>query len=272
MAGPTPEYAEALVARGGKIVYAGPAAGAAAAAGPGAARVDLKGRTLVPGLIDTHAHFLLAAHNSLNADLRGARDIPQLISMLREHAKTVPPGLWIEGMGFRVPLLKEGRFPTAEDLDKVSTTVPVFIQDGSGHHVVGNSLLLKQQNITKDTKDPPGGLLGARRTRAWPPRATAAPGRARLDATNRRSLGPHPPLHTHTRDPFCHRWRVLPQARHHRARRPHRRGARDCALHAAPADAARRGTQGGQQLGAAVARERVHDGQRAGAGHQRRRP
>jgi predicted amidohydrolase YtcJ len=113
----------------------------------------------MPGLVDNHAHFLLAAHSSLNAELRPAKDIPQILSILKEHARTLPAGVWIEGQGFRVPLLKEGRFPTKEELDTVSTTTPVFIQDASGHHVAVNSLLLKQLNVTKDTPDPAGASV-----------------------------------------------------------------------------------------------------------------
>jgi hypothetical protein len=75
MAGPSPEYAEALVERNGKIVYVGPLAGAIRAAGGGARRVNLAGRTLLPGFIDTHGHFIYFGKNLIDADLYGASSI-----------------------------------------------------------------------------------------------------------------------------------------------------------------------------------------------------
>ncbi|GBF90222.1 hypothetical protein Rsub_03355 [Raphidocelis subcapitata] len=157
--GPADSRAEALVAGGdGRIKYVGSLKGAEAAAGPGATRVDLAGRTLMPGLIDSHGHMLIYAHNSLNADLRDVKDIPELLGRLGKHAPNVPKGGWIEGQGYAPSLLKEQRHPTKEELDTVSTTVPMFIQDSSGHHGVVNSLMLKNLNVTADTPDPPGGL------------------------------------------------------------------------------------------------------------------
>ena len=100
--------------------------------------------------------------------MRAAQSIPEIVSILKEHAKTLPPGVWIEGGRYRVTNLKEGRHPTSADLDQVSTTRPIFIQDGSGHHAVVNSVLLCQLNITKDSPDPPGAR--AQRVR-WGPRA-----------------------------------------------------------------------------------------------------
>ncbi len=144
MEGPTPRYVEALLERDGRILYVGGRDQARAKAGEGAQLVDLKGALLLPGLIDAHGHFILASHTLLNANLAGARSIPELIQRLQAHAASVPSGEWIEGMGYRVEQLAERRHPTAAELDQVSVTRPVFVQDGSGHDGAINSALQRR--------------------------------------------------------------------------------------------------------------------------------
>ena len=117
MAGATPAYAEALVEKGGRIVYVGPLAGAIKAAGGGARQVNLAGRTLLPGFIDAHGHLVLASHTLLNADLIGVKSIPELLARMRAHAATLPAGVWVEGLGYRAEQLAENRHPTKEELD-----------------------------------------------------------------------------------------------------------------------------------------------------------
>jgi predicted amidohydrolase YtcJ len=159
MAGPSPAYAEALVEKGGRIVYVGPLAGAIKAAGGGARQVDLAGRTLLPGLIDAHGHLVLASHTLLNADLNGVKSIPELLGRMKAHAATLPAGVWVEGLGYRAEQLAEKRHPTKVELDTVSSTRPVFVQDGSAHQGSINSVLLKQMGWSASSKDPAGGVI-----------------------------------------------------------------------------------------------------------------
>jgi predicted amidohydrolase YtcJ len=159
MAGPAPAYAEALVEKGGRIVYVGPLAGAIKAAGGGARQVNLAGRTLLPGFIDAHGHLVLASHTLLNADLNGVKSIPELLARMKAHAATLPDGVWVEGLGYRAEQLAENRHPTKEELDSVSSNRPVFVQDGSGHQGSINSVLLKQMGWSASSKDPAGGVI-----------------------------------------------------------------------------------------------------------------
>ena len=159
MAGPTPAYAEALVEKGGRILYVGPLAGAIKAAGGGARQVNLAGRTLLPGFIDAHGHLVLASHTLLNADLIGVKSIPELLGRMKAHAATLPEGAMVEGLGYRAEQLAENRHPTKEELDSVSTSRPVFVQDGSGHQGSINSVLLKQMGWNASSKDPAGGVI-----------------------------------------------------------------------------------------------------------------
>ena len=159
MAGPKPAYAEALVEKGGRILYVGPLAGAIKAAGGGARQVNLAGRTLLPGFIDAHGHLVLASHTLLNAELIGVKSIPELLGRMKAHAATLPEGAMVEGLGYRAEQLAENRHPTKEELDSVSTSRPVFVQDGSGHQGSINSVLLKQMGWNTSSKDPAGGVI-----------------------------------------------------------------------------------------------------------------
>jgi predicted amidohydrolase YtcJ len=157
MAGRDAAYAEALAVRDGKILAVGTRDEVAKAAGAEATQVDLAGKTLLPGFIDTHGHLVYFGKNLMDADLFGVPDTAQLVARLKAHAETVPEGAWIVGFGYKAAGLAEKRTPTAADLDQVSATRPVMIVDSSGHLGSANSALLKLAGITADTPDPEGG-------------------------------------------------------------------------------------------------------------------
>jgi len=159
MAGPKPSYAEALVEKDGKIHYVGPLAAAIKAAGVGARRVNLAGHTLLPGFIDAHGHMVYYGKNQMDADLLGVKDIPELVARLKAHAASVPAGAWIVGFGYQARALREGRTPTALELDGVSPDRPVMIVDSSGHLGSANKALLKLAGVTAATADPTGGAF-----------------------------------------------------------------------------------------------------------------
>jgi predicted amidohydrolase YtcJ len=166
MAGDKPEYAEALVINDGKIVFVGASDEAMDVAGKGHKMIDLKGKTLLPGLIDGHAHFSSFATQAIGAQIlpspdAKADDIPKLIEILKEWNTPENRALtgWIFGMGFDDSVLKEKRFPTKEDLDKVSTETPIMIIHISGHFASLNSKALELLDITANTKNPEGGII-----------------------------------------------------------------------------------------------------------------
>jgi predicted amidohydrolase YtcJ len=116
--------------------------------------VDLKGRTVLPGLIDAHVHVLGAALSEYRRPLPPLNSIADIQQFIREKAKTTPKGEWIVVPRTLPPRLKEMRFPTRADLD-VTKDHPVAF-DGS--YVWGaNSLALQRSGITRDTPNPPGG-------------------------------------------------------------------------------------------------------------------
>ena len=159
-------YVDALVVRDGKIEFAGESSKAMKVAGKGHQMIDLKGKTLLPGFIDGHAHFGNFSSQAIGAQIlpspdAKADDIPKLIEILKDWNTPENRALtgWIFGMGFDDSVLKEKRFPTKEDLDKVSTETPVMIIHISGHFASLNSKALELLEITADTKNPEGGII-----------------------------------------------------------------------------------------------------------------
>lgn len=158
MVGDQPAYAEALVVEGGTITFVGEKGEAFKRRTSATKLVDLQGRTLLPGFIDAHGHLAMAAHTLLDADLSGVKNIPELLDRLRKHAAEVPDGERVVGMGYRAAQMDENRHPTKDELDSISSTRPIVISDGSGHHGVINSALMAELGIGADTPDPEGGV------------------------------------------------------------------------------------------------------------------
>lgn len=163
MEGNAPVYAEALLVRDGKILFVGTLA-EAEKQGKAAVRVDLGGKTLMPGFIDGHAHVQQFGAQAVGANLLAPPDgevetIDDVVAKLKTFSEgpDVAKTGWIFGVGFDDALL--GRFPTREDLDKVSTTVPVMATHISGHFASVNTLGLKMIGYDANTPNPEGGVI-----------------------------------------------------------------------------------------------------------------
>lgn len=166
MVGESPNYVEALVEKEGKIVFTGSSYEAMQFAGKDHNMIDLEEKTLVPGFIDGHCHFANFGGQAIGAQLLASPDanvddIEMLITVLKQWDTPENRALtgWIFGTGFDDSVLKEKRFPTKHDLDKVSTEFPIMIVHISGHFAVVNSKGLEKLGINANTKDPEGGLI-----------------------------------------------------------------------------------------------------------------
>lgn len=159
MRGTTPEYVESLGVKDGKIVFAGPRAEALKLLGAKATSVDLGGKTLLPGFIDTHGHFVYFGKNLVDANLFNCADIAELISRMKKQVELTPQGAWIVGFGYQARGMKEGRPPTSQELDQISSDRPVMVVDSSGHLGAANSAAFKAAGITSETPDPTGGAF-----------------------------------------------------------------------------------------------------------------
>ena len=152
--------AEAVAVSGGRIVAVGTNADIRARAGAATQVVDLGGRAVTPGLIDTHVHFT-EVDALFNVDLSDP-SITKMDDVLARVAAAVAktkPGEWIRGRGWDEGKLAERRHITAADLDKVAPNNPVWLTNTTGHYGVGNTYAMKIAELRKGTPDPPAGTI-----------------------------------------------------------------------------------------------------------------
>lgn len=153
---------EAVVTKLGRIDYVGTEAEAESVAGPDAERVDLGGRALVPGFIDAHHHFGMAAvyRGAIGLRRPEAQSIEGWLSLYRDAAAKTPPGAWILGQGYDEALIRERRVPTRDEFDAACPDHPALAVQYSVHEGVTNSRGLAIAGFTGDRRPPVGGELG----------------------------------------------------------------------------------------------------------------
>lgn len=126
--------------------------------------IDLQGLTVVPGFIDTHTHNTYLAEfrysfKLLNLAAELNPTIADVLFKIRSKVQETSPGEWIGGKYFDPKGLKEGRWPTREELDASAPDHPLMISIRGGHACIVNSRALVLAGITKDTPDPKGGVI-----------------------------------------------------------------------------------------------------------------
>lgn len=160
-----PMYAEAIVEQDGKIAFVGTLKKAEKQFS-NLNRIDLKGKTLLPGFIDPQSHFGMVSNTMGQVDLNPkpvgtVKNIDDILAELKKYKeeKNIPDGEWIFGWGYDDGELAEKRHPTKKDIDKVLPNNPVYLQHTSGHMGVANSLALKELKVNAETKNPEGGNI-----------------------------------------------------------------------------------------------------------------
>ena len=144
---------DAMAVEDGHVVALGDKAKALAAQA-GAKSMDLGGRMVLPGLMDSHAHPVGAATHEFDHPVPDIGDIPQLLDYIAGRAKALPEGSLIGVRQIFITRLKEQRYPTREELDRVAPKHPV--QFSTGPDSMLNSLALKLAGIDRDFKIPEG--------------------------------------------------------------------------------------------------------------------
>ena len=150
---------EAVAVSDGRILATGSDADVLATAGPETERVELRGRSLLPGMIDAHGHFtgVGAVQRQIDCKALGMGSIAALVEAVRERAESQPAGTWILGRGYDQSRLAERRHPGRADFDAVAPDHPVLFTRTCGHIVAFNSRAMEAVGVGDDIPDPDGG-------------------------------------------------------------------------------------------------------------------
>ncbi|MCO5085323.1 MAG: amidohydrolase [Methylobacteriaceae bacterium] len=158
---PAQPWANAIAARAGRIVAIGDDASIEAIAGPGTRRIDMHGRFVMPGLIDSHTHALWGGRRDLFECFVGyAATLNQLFSAVTERARTLPPGEWIDGGPWRLEHVAQLPESPRAILDRIAPDHPVALRDTTQHNMWVNSRALTIAGISRESADPHGGHIG----------------------------------------------------------------------------------------------------------------
>jgi predicted amidohydrolase YtcJ len=151
--------AAALAVRGDRVVFVGSRREAEALIGPRTERLDLGGKTVIPGMVDAHAHLLSLGQALRTVDLVGTTSYDEVIARVVERAKTARPGEWIRGRGWDQNDWADTRFPTSQALSRAVPDHPVYLTRVDGHAALVNARAMELAGVTAATKDPAGGRL-----------------------------------------------------------------------------------------------------------------
>jgi predicted amidohydrolase YtcJ len=142
----------------GRLVAVGSAREVAARA-KGFKRIDVQGKTVLPGLIDAHGHVFGLGEVATSADLYSPASLQAAQASIAAFAQANPQRKWVIGKGWNQEIWKLGRFPTVAELDAVVSDRPAAMERIDGHAMWVNSKALEAAGITRDTKDPEGGKI-----------------------------------------------------------------------------------------------------------------
>jgi predicted amidohydrolase YtcJ len=151
--------AEAIAVQGGRIVFVGSNADAKKFQATETKTVDLAGKTVVPGLTDSHCHIFGIGEREMNLNLEGTATLEAFLAKVKERVTKTERGKWITGRGWIETFWKPPQFPTRQDLDKIAPDNPVFLTRADGHAAVANSAALKLAGVDKATPNPFGGEI-----------------------------------------------------------------------------------------------------------------
>ena len=153
------EFAQAVAVSAGRILDVGTDKDISAYRGTKTEVMDLKGRRVVPGLMDSHVHFIQGGFQLLELDLKSTRNEEEFVQRIAAKAKTLAPGRWLLGGDWDEEAWPSAKLPTRALIDSVTPNNPVLLSRYDGHSELANSLALQKAGVTKETPDPTGGVI-----------------------------------------------------------------------------------------------------------------
>ncbi len=156
---PSQPLAQAVAIVGNRIVAVGADEELKKLAGRGTRTIDAKKQLIVPGFNDAHVHFLSGGFQLSSVNLRDAASPQEFAERIRKFAEHLPAGRWITGGDWDHERWPDAKLPTHELIDRHTPNTPVFVSRLDGHMALANSLALKLAGVTRQTPDPPGGVI-----------------------------------------------------------------------------------------------------------------
>ncbi len=150
---------QAIAVRSGRIVFTGSAAEAAMLRGAGTRVLEFPGRTVIPGMVDAHAHLMGLGEFLQSVDLTGTRSWDEVVARVAERARTARPGEWLRGRGWNQNEWADTRFPTHDALSRAVPDHPVVLERVDGHAYAVNTRAMQAAQLTAATRDPAGGRI-----------------------------------------------------------------------------------------------------------------
>jgi predicted amidohydrolase YtcJ len=156
---PTHPLADAVAVYGNRIIAVGPTSEIRQLAGGRTRVIDVHGQLVLPGFNDAHVHFMSGGFQLSSVDLRNANTPEECAQRIRDFAAKLPEGRWMTGGDWDHERWPGAKLPTKDLIDKFTPNTPVFVNRLDGHMALANSLALRLAGVTRETKDPPGGLI-----------------------------------------------------------------------------------------------------------------
>lgn len=156
---------QAVAITGGRITALGDNAAVAEFIGPMTQIVELRGRRVIPGIVESHAHLLGVGEMREMLDLRSAKNWSEIVTAVEQAAQKLPEGTWIRGRGWHqekwdsAPADAVDGWPVRAELDRVAPRHPVKLDHASGHAAIVNGAAMSKAGIADDRTDPPGGKI-----------------------------------------------------------------------------------------------------------------
>ena len=151
--------AEAVAVLDKKIIYVGDNIGVERYACGDANIIELDGKTVFPGFIDSHVHVMRTGFREKTLNLQGINSLAEMLAATKKYADDNPDMPWITGIGWIEKLWPEARFPTMAELDEIIPDRPVFLGRSDGHTAIINTKAMTMAGITADTPSPDGGAI-----------------------------------------------------------------------------------------------------------------